>query len=127
MFSKHQPLPTMHIRSHPRYSGSGILFTRIITEGPTNILEIDHKKALDRIITQSIASTIYYLDLHFPIGIGISVVGSIGHESEELIYALVHNVHIKYNNKDNDEQFIEATLDTLTVSEFFLYSRLEIN
>jgi hypothetical protein len=118
----------MHIRSHQRYNGSGVLSVRVIADGPTNVLEIDHKKIIDLPITPTIVSplsTIYHLDLHFPVGVGISVIGSIGYESEELIYILVNNLHIKYNDKDN-ERSIGATIDTLIVSlKFFFYSNFE--
>ncbi|CAF3844146.1 unnamed protein product [Rotaria sordida] len=116
------PAATMHIRSYQRYKGSGVLYTRVIADGPTNVLEIDHIKTTDSPIITTIlssSSTIYHLDLHFPFGVGISVVGSIGHESEELIYVLVNNVHIEYNDKDH-EQSIEATIDTLIISNQLL-------
>lgn len=121
IFSKTEnqlPLPTMHIRSHQRYNGSGILSVRVIADGPTNVLEIDHKKPIDLRIIPTISSplsTIYQLNLDFSAGVGISVIGSIGYESEELIYIFVNNLHIEYNDKDN-QQSIEGTIDTLIVS-----------
>lgn len=123
------PLATMHIRSHQRYRGSGVLSVRVIADGPTNVLEINDKTANDLPITTTTLppfSTTYHLDLRFPAGVGISVVGSIGHESEELIYLLVNNLHIEYTDKDN-EQSVEAKIDTLIVSSrhlFYFESRL---
>ncbi|CAF4309622.1 unnamed protein product, partial [Rotaria sp. Silwood2] len=122
------PLPsvTMHIRSHQRYKGSGVLYTRIIADGPTNVLEIDHIKTTDLpTITTSLSpsSTIYHLDLHFPAGVGVSIIGSIGHESEELLYVLVNNVHVEYNDKDH-EKSIEATIDTLIISNQLLMTTI---
>jgi len=113
----------MHIRSHQRYSGSGILSVRVIADGPTNVLEIDHKKSTDFSITPTILpplSTIYQLNLDFSTGVGISVIGSIGYESEELIYILVNNLHIEYNDKNN-EQSIEGTIDSLIVSLIIIF------
>lgn len=113
----------MYIRSHQRYKGSGVLSVRVIADGPTNVLEIDHKKPADQSIIPTIRSslsTVYHLDLHFPVGVGISVIGSIGYESEELIYILVNNLHIEYDDKDN-EQSIEATIDTLIVCFVYLF------
>jgi hypothetical protein len=116
------PVATMHIRSHQRYKGSGVLYARIIADGPTNVLEIDHSRITKSPSTTSVLpSTIYHLDLHFTAGVGISVVNSIGYESEELIYLLVNNVHIEYKNKDH-EQSIGATIDTLIVSCFFHFN-----
>ena len=127
IFSKTEnqlPLATMHIRSHQRYNGSGILSVRVIADGPTNVLEIDHKKPTDLPIIQRLSyhhhRLIYHLNLHFPAGVGISVIGSIGHESEELIYIFVNNIHIEYNDKNN-EQSIEGTIDTLIVSLIIFY------
>jgi len=126
IFSRNEnklPLATMHIRSHQRYKGYGVLSVRVIADGPTNVLEIDHKKAIDLPIIPAIltpSSTIYHLDLYFPAGVGISVIGSIGYESEELIYVLVNNLHIEYDDNDN-EQSIQATIDTLIVSLIFIF------
>jgi hypothetical protein len=112
----------MHIRSHQHYQGSGVLYARIVADGPTNVLEIDHSKITKSpSITSVLSSTIYHLDLHFTAGVGISVVNAIGYESEELIYLLVNNVHIEYKNKDQ-EQSIGATIDTLIVSFFFHFN-----
>lgn len=111
------PLSTMYIRAHQRYKGCGILSVRVVADGPTNVLEIDDKNTNDVSITrstQSLTSTIYHLDLHFPAGVGISVLGSIGYESEELLYGFVNNLHIEYDDTNN-EQSIEATIDTLIV------------
>jgi hypothetical protein len=112
----------MHVRSHQLYRGSGVLSVRVIAEGPTNVLEIHDKTTNDLPITTTVLpplSTIYRL--HFPAGVGISVVGSIGHESEELIYLLVNNLDIKYTDEDN-EQSVEAKIDTLIVScPFFFF------
>jgi hypothetical protein len=108
----------MHIRSHQRYKGSGVLYARIIADGPTNVLEIDHSKITKLPSTTSVlSSTIYHLDLHFTAGVGISVVNSI----EELIYLLVNNVHIEYKNKHH-EQSIGTTIDTLIVRFCFHFN-----
>ena len=91
----------MYIRPRLRYQGSGILSVRVIADGPTNVLEIDHKKSDDVPSTPAITTpltTMYHLDLHFPVGVGISLVGSIGHESEELMYVLVKNLLIEYHD-----------------------------
>ena len=114
----------MHIRSHQRYKGSNALSVRVVADGPTNVLEIDHIKTNDvSIITPilSPSSETYYLGLHFPAGVGISVIGSIGHESEELIYVCVNNIHIEYNVKDN-EKSIEGTIASLNVSFILFFS-----
>jgi hypothetical protein len=116
------PLATMHIRSHPLYKGSGVLSVRVIADGPTNVLEIDHKKPTELPIATtapSPLSTIYHLD--FPAGVGISLIGSIGHEAEELIYVLVGSLHIEYDERNN-ERSIKTTIDTLIVSLIFLSS-----
>jgi len=114
----------MHVRSHQLYRGSGVLSVRVIAEGPTNVLEIHDKTTNDLPITTTVLpplSTNYHFVLRFPAGVGISVVGSIGHESEELIYLLVNNLHIEYTDKDN-EQSVEAKIDTLIVScPFFFF------
>jgi hypothetical protein len=126
IFSRNEnqlPLATMHICSHQRYKGCGVLSVRVIADGPTNVLEIDHKNSIDLPITPAIltsSSTIYHLALCFPAGVGISVIGSIGYESEELIYVLVNNLHIEYDDNDN-EQSIQATIDTLIVSLIFIF------
>ncbi|CAF3239742.1 unnamed protein product, partial [Rotaria sp. Silwood2] len=122
------PLPsvTMHIRSHQRYNGSGVLYTCIIAYGPTNLLAIDHIKTTDLpTITTSLSpsSTIYHLDLHFPAGVGVSIVGSIVYESEELLYVLVNNVHVEYNDKDH-EKSIEVTIDSLIISNQLLMTTI---
>ena len=117
-----QPLGTMHIRSHQRYRGSGLLSVRVIADGPTNVLEIDHEKKNELLTTltaPSSSSPMYHLDLHFPAGVGISVVGSIGYEAEELIYVLVNNLHIEYSDK-NRKQLIDAKIDTLLISNQLL-------
>jgi hypothetical protein len=124
------PLATMHIRSQQRYRCSGILSVRVIADGPTNVLEISDRRANDlplAITPPPPLSTTYHFQLHFPAGVGISVVGSIGHESEELIYLLVNNLHIEYTDKDN-ERSVEAKLDTLIVSfsYYLFYSKLRL-
>lgn len=119
------PLPTMHIRSHSQYPGSGLLSVRVIADGPINVLEIDHKKNKESTTKPAIlppSSTIYHLDLHFPAGVGISVVGSIGHEAEELLYVLVNNLQIEYDDKDR-ERSIDARIESLMViNHHFLHS-----
>ena len=114
----------MHIRSYQCHKGSGILYVRTIADGPTNVLEIDDLKPTNLLNTTVVLpSTMYQLDLHFTAGVGISVVNSTNQESEELIYVLVNNVHIEYNSKDNNQQSIDATIDTLVVSFILLPRR----
>ncbi|UJR20376.1 hypothetical protein I4U23_023508 [Adineta vaga] len=117
------PLPTMYIRLYQRYPGSGVLYVCVKADGPTNVLEIDSIKSTDSLsmttVISTIPSTVYHLDLHLPSGVGISIVNSINHESEELIYMLANNIHIQYDNKDH-EQSIEATINTLIISNQLL-------
>lgn len=117
------PIATMYICAQQQYEGNGILSVRVLADGPTNVLEIDHKNANDSLNTSSNSlstNSVYHLDLHFPAAVGLSLIGSIGYESEELIYALVHNLHIIYQDKNN-EQSIEGTIENLTV-RFFRFS-----
>jgi hypothetical protein len=126
MFSKNgnlYPPVAMHIRPYQQYKGSSVLSVRIMADGPTNVLEIDDIESNNlptiSTVSSSPSSTAYHIDLHFEAGVGISVVGSIGHESEELIYALINNFHMKYKDKDN-ERSIEATISTMSVSLIFM-------
>ncbi|CAF1027739.1 unnamed protein product [Adineta ricciae] len=117
------PVPTMYVRSHPRYSGSGVLYACVFADGPTNVLEINSVKSTDAsIVTDTISkvlSTIYHVDLQLPAGAGISVVNSMNHESEELIYMFVDHIHIRYNDEGH-EQSIEAMIDSLIISNQLL-------
>ena len=114
----------MHIRSHQPYPGSGLLSVRVLADGPINVLEIDQKKNKESATRSAIlppSSTIYHLDLHFPAGVAVSVVGSIGHEAEELLYVLLNNLHIEYDDKDL-ERSIDARIESLMVSNRLLHS-----
>ncbi|CAF0952993.1 unnamed protein product [Adineta steineri] len=115
-----KPLSTMYIRAHQRYKGIGILYANVVADGPTNVLEIDHIKSNNLPNPTSILSSIiYHIDLHFSAGVGISIINSMNHQSEELMYILVNNLHIEYNNKNN-EQSIESTIDTLIIGNQLL-------
>lgn len=115
----------MHIRSRRCYKGSGVLFVRIVADGATNVLEIDHIERIDLLNSTSILSSSsaaaavatanLHINIHFPFGIGISVVGSIGYQAEELIYILISNLQIEFND-DNYQRLIQAKIETLTVS-----------
>ena len=107
----------MHIRSQQQHPGSGVLSVRVIADGPTNVLEINHLESIDVPTPTNLVPPqllIYNLNLHFPSGVGISLIGSVGHESEEFIYVLVNNIRIEYNDKNN-EQSIEGTIESLIV------------
>ena len=109
----------MYVRPHPRYSGSGVLYAYVVADGPTSVLEINSVKSTDAsIVTDAMSkvpSTIYHVALQLPVGVGISVVNSINHESEELMYMFVANLCIQYDN-EGCEQSIEAMIDSLIVS-----------
>lgn len=112
------PVATMHIRSRPQYDGSGLLSVRVIADGPISVLEIDHKKDIKsstRLAILPRSSTLYHFDLHFPAGVGVSLIGSIGLEAEELMYILVNDLHVEYDDKDH-ERAIDARIENVTVS-----------
>lgn len=127
IFRKNQnqpPVPTMHIRFRPQYDGSGRLSVRVIADGPISVLEIDHKRDNNSSTKLAIlprSATIYHFDLHFPAGLGVSLVGSIGHEAEELLYVFVNDLHVEYDDKDH-ERAIDARIENIIVSDFLIHS-----
>jgi vacuolar protein sorting-associated protein 13D len=124
------PLPTMHIRAHRRLNGSGLLSVRTYADGPTRVLEIANVKILDSLKSETSASTtpgigdnilsmFYHLDLRLEAGIGVSIISSMGRESEELVYILFNDIRLKYKD-ENNEQSIDGTIGTIIISNQLL-------
>ncbi|CAF1602704.1 unnamed protein product [Rotaria magnacalcarata] len=131
------PLPTMNIRPHRRLQGSGLLSVRTYADGPTRILEIANVKtnnALNTLKSEALAlaaasgsiSNIdnvplmsYSFDLRLECGIGISIISSIGHESEELVFMIFNDISLAYKD-NNNEQSIEVTIGTIVISNQLL-------
>lgn len=132
------PLPTMLIRPRRRLKGSGLLAVRTYADGPTRVLEISdvkasvpndnlrleaNKSALVRssptTTDSSAISVVHRLELRLEAGIGVSVISSMGHESEELVYMLLNDIHLKYSDANND-QSIDATIGAIIVSNQLL-------
>jgi vacuolar protein sorting-associated protein 13D len=128
------PLPTMHIRPHRRLKGCGLLSVRTYADGPTRVLEIANVSTLNSTenlkstaltttsmttTTDTAPSVFYRLDLRLEAGIGVSIISSMGHDSEELIYMILNDIHLEYKN-ENHEQSIDATIGTIIVSNQLL-------
>jgi hypothetical protein len=128
------PLPTMHIRPRRRLKGSGLLSVRTYADGPTRTLEIANLKtsnSLDNLksealtttalttISDNIPSMIYHLDLRLDAGIGVSIISSMGRESEELVFIIFNDIYLKYKD-ENNEQSIDGTIGTIIISNQLL-------
>jgi vacuolar protein sorting-associated protein 13D len=129
------PLPPMHIRPRRRLKGSGLLSVRTYADGPTRILEIANVKtsnisnalksdALSTITTattiaDSIPSMIYHLDLRLEVGIGVSIINSMGRESEELVFIIFNDIRLGYKD-ENNELSIDGTIGTIIISNQLL-------
>jgi vacuolar protein sorting-associated protein 13D len=126
------PLPTMHIRPHRRLKGSGLLSVRTYADGPTRVLEIANVKTSNSsdnlksetlttptTLTNNIPSMIYHLDLRLDSGIGISIINSMGRESEELVFIIFNNIRLLYKDEDN-EQSIDGTIGAIIISNQLL-------
>ena len=130
------PLPTMHIRPRRRLKGSGLLSVRTYADGPTRILEIANVKtsnSSDNIKTEASTTTaatslttmdvtppmIYRLDLRLEAGVGVSIISSMGRESEELVFMIFNDIRLGYKD-ENNEQSIDATIGTIIISNQLL-------
>jgi vacuolar protein sorting-associated protein 13D len=125
------PLPKMHIRPHRRLKGSGLLSVRTYADGPTRVLEITNVKtsnSAESLKTEAlttpttsdkISSMIYRLDLRLESGIGVSIINSMGRESEELVYIIFNDIRLGYKD-ENNEQSIDGTIGTIIISNQLL-------
>ncbi|UJR35531.1 hypothetical protein I4U23_028285 [Adineta vaga] len=131
------PSATMHIRPHRRLQGSGLLSVRTYADGPTRILEIANVKTSNSLenlkskalttatattistISNDIPSMIYRFDLRLEAGIGVSVINSMGRESEELLFIILNDIRLDYKD-ENNEQSINGTIGTIVVSNQLL-------
>jgi vacuolar protein sorting-associated protein 13D len=125
------PLPKMHIRPHRRLKGSGLLSVRTYADGPTRVLEITNVKtsnSAESLKTEAlttpttsdkISSMIYRLDLRLESGIGVSIINSMGRESEELVFILFNDIRLGYKD-ENNEQSIDGTIGTIIISNQLL-------
>ena len=126
------PTATMHIRPHRRLQGSGLLSVRTYADGPTRVLEIanvttsspsekpkSETVAVSPTINNSIPAMIYRIDLRLEVGIGISVINSMGRESEELLYVILNDIRLEYKD-ENNVQTIDATIGTIIISNQLL-------
>ena len=125
------PLPNMHIRPRRRLKGSGALSVQTYADGPTRVLKINdinasHSSDNSKSITSkktSIMTTInhmiYDLELRLECGFGISIVNSMAHQSEELVFIVFNDIHLAYHD-ENDEQSIVSTIGTIAISDQLL-------
>ncbi|CAF0789547.1 unnamed protein product [Rotaria sordida] len=124
------PLPTMYIRPRRRLQGSGFLSVRTYADGPTRILEIANVKtsnSLDNLKSETLMQTTtdniplmnYQFDLRLASGIGVSIISSMGRESEELIFMIFNDINLAYKD-DNNEQSIDCTIGTIVISNQLL-------
>ncbi|CAF0865083.1 unnamed protein product [Adineta ricciae] len=126
------PTPAMHIRPHRRLQGSGLLSVRTYADGPTRVLEIanvttsspaetpkSETVAISPMISNNTPAMIYRIDLRLEVGIGISVINSMGRESEELLYIILNDIHLEYKD-ENNAQTIDATIGTIIISNQLL-------
>ena len=126
------PSPNMHIRPHRRLKGSGFLSVRTYADGPTRVLEIANVKTSHSSDTlkvdpstpavttttssvETIPPSVHRIDLRLAAGIGVSIISSMGPESEELVYMIFNDIHLEYSD-ENDEQSVEGTIGTIIVS-----------
>ena len=105
------PPPTMFIRPHRRLKGSGLLSVRTYADGPTRVLEVIDVKASnsnDNLKQESTSGlslqdtnsiSLFNLELRLEAGIGISIISSMGHESEELVYIILNDIRLKYQDE----------------------------
>jgi vacuolar protein sorting-associated protein 13D len=125
------PLPKMHIRPHRRLKGSGLLSVRTYADGPTRILEITNFKtsnSADSLKTEALAtptpsdkvsSMIYRLDLRLEAGIGVSIISSMGRESEELVFIIFNDIRLSYKD-ENNELSVDGVIGTIIISNQLL-------
>jgi hypothetical protein len=125
------PLPKMHIRPHRRLKGSGLLSVRTYADGPTRILEITNFKtsnSSDSLKTEALAtptpsdkvsSMIYRLDLRLEAGIGVSIISSMGRESEELVFIIFNDIRLSYKD-ENNELSVDGVIGTIIISNQLL-------
>lgn len=130
------PLPTMHIRPLRRLKGSGLLSVRTYADGPTRVLEIADVKTshspenlkahlpTPAVTTatssvETVSKTLHRIDVRLAAGIGVSIISSMGPESEELVYVIFNDIHLEYSD-ENDEQSVEGTIGTIIVSNQLL-------
>ena len=137
------PLPTMHIRAHRRLKGSGLLSVRTYADGPTRILEIANVKTSNSsdalksevltskpsttttttttttTLSETIPPMIYRLELRLESGIGVSIISSMGRESEELVFIIFNDIRLDYKD-ENNEKSVDATIGTVIISNQLL-------
>ena len=131
------PSPNMHIRPRRRLKGSGLLSVRTYADGPTRVLEIanvttssvsDDQKAnaaasalaaKTTAALETVPAMLYRLDLRLETGIGISIISSMGHESEELVYIILNDIRIGYKDEKNEQSF-ESCIGTIIISNQML-------
>ncbi|CAF5067809.1 unnamed protein product, partial [Rotaria sp. Silwood1] len=131
------PLPTMYIRPRRRLQGSGLLSVQTYADGPTRILEIANVKTTNlsdnlKLETLSsttdttslttadnIASMTYRFDLRLESGIGLSIISSMGRESEELVFMIFNDINLVCKD-DNNQQSIDCTIGTIVISNQLL-------
>lgn len=129
------PSPTMHIRPHRRLKGSGLLSVRTYADGPTRILEITNvktsnssdalksealtPKSATTTLSETIPPMIYRLELRLEAGIGVSIISSMGRESEELVYIIFNDIRLDYKDENNNKS-VDATIGTIIVSNQLL-------
>lgn len=127
------PLPTMHIRPRRRLKGSGLLAVKTYADGPTRVLEISDVKASNPSeqsktetntssvvskttnTTETTSTVVHRLELRLEAGIGVSIISSMGHESDELVYMILNDIHLKYNDENNDHT-VDATIGAIIIS-----------
>ncbi|CAF3378706.1 unnamed protein product [Rotaria sp. Silwood1] len=131
------PLPTMYIRPRRRLQGSGLLSVQTYADGPTRILEIANVKTtnlsdnlkLETLTSttdttslttaDNIASITYRFDLRLESGIGLSIISSMGRESEELVFMIFNDINLVCKD-DNNQQSIDCTIGTIVISNQLL-------
>lgn len=124
------PIPRMFIRPHRRLKGSGLLSVRTYADGPTRVLEISDVKSSNSVDTpkneattrdnseeqeQAASSTVYSVELRLESGIGLSVISSVGHESEELMYMIFNDIYLKYVDRE-DYRSVDSKIGAIIVS-----------
>ncbi|CAF0969742.1 unnamed protein product [Didymodactylos carnosus] len=132
------PEPNMHIRPQRRLKGSGLLSVRTYADGPTRVLEITNVSNVkqpslaatttnkEKIVKKNVNPSsndylhrVMHIDFKLEAGIGISIVNSIGRESEELVYILLNDIILEYKDEENEYLFL-ATIGTVIVSNQLL-------
>jgi hypothetical protein len=102
-------------------------------DGPTRILEIANlttSNSSDSLksealttkpatTSETIPSMIYRLDLRLEAGIGISIISSMGRESEELVFIIFNDIRLSYKD-ENNEQSVDGTIGTIIISNQLL-------